>query len=121
MYNLLPREIIQCIYDYDNTYQLEFNKIVDICKSKFDKYFITNKGIFIYIYDIEEFGVSCISYKTPVQFYKKFYELKIYLLENKEYSKNWVVYNENLGIETWLNSDNINLKNLIIEKLILKY
>ena len=112
MYNFLLPELVQKIYEYDNTYHLEFEKITDVFRSKFISYFTTDKGNTFYIYKVN--NDLCLSIQNPSQFYKNLYKYQIYLLQNLEYSKNWSEYNKLLGIKLWFPSDNTAFQKRVI-------
>lgn len=119
MYDLLLPELVRKIYEYDNTYREYFKQIIGICQYKFENYFVTNNGNTMYIYTNEE--IACLSIKSPMQFYKNFYRLKIYSMNNIEYSKNWKMNNTDLGIKVWFDKDATALRNIVFEKAVLKY
>jgi hypothetical protein len=119
MYNFLLPELVQKIYEYDNTYHLEFEKITDVFRSKFIRYFTTDKGNIFYIYKVN--NDLCLSIQSPSQFYKNLYKSQIYLLKNIEYSKNWSNHNKLLGVKLWFPSDHIEFQKRVIKNAIKRF
>jgi len=119
MYNFLPLELVQKIYEYDNTYHLEFEKTTDIFRSKFINYFTTVKGNIFYIYKVN--NDLCLSVQNPSKFYKNLYKSQIYLLQNIEYSKNWSEHNKLLGVKLWFPSKDIEFQKRMISNAIKRF
>ena len=108
MYNVIPDEIIRKIYEYDNTYYLKYNKVVQAINNlyKFDNYFTTLKGSLICIYTEQDNNVLCASNYPPYIFFtnlqKNKKKLDFYFGRDKG---EYVNICKIVGIKFWMSKD----------------
>lgn len=105
MYNVIPVEIIRKIYEYDNTYYLKYNKVVQAINNlyKFDNYFTTLKGSLICIYADQD--KLCASNHSPYIFFtnlrKNRKKLDYNLGKNPE---EYINICKTVGIKFWMSN-----------------
>lgn len=96
MYEVLPKELVRLIYEYDNTYHTEYQTLLKVLNNfyKFKTSFTTIKGTQIYIYEYNKNQNKnqnnknnqtknigfCASTKDPFNFFRSCLKHKIALL-----------------------------------------